>query len=199
MVPVDPNLEPDRPPRSGDRSALASMLARLQPLLRAYVERHLGTRLRAKESVDDIAQSVCREVLADMGELAFDSEEAFRAFLFRTADRKLADRARHHARIKRDARREVAIPDSSAAMTPVEIAAYAGLETPSRNAQALELADRALAALKTMSAKERELFALARVRKTSMAEIAERFGTSEAHARTLVSRTMAKLARRLEL
>ena len=74
-------------------------------MLIAFLRARVGSALAARESIHDLAQSVCREVLRDQAELTFRSDESFRAFLFLQASRKIVDRARYHRMAMRDPQR----------------------------------------------------------------------------------------------
>ena len=55
--------------RSGDRAAFDTLFARNMGALRAFVRARVGGVVAQRESVDDLVQSVCREVLQGHGRL----------------------------------------------------------------------------------------------------------------------------------
>ena len=81
---------------SGDRNAYESLFGRNLPVLVAYLRSRIGGAMAKAESAEDLAQSVCREVLCDLPELEFRREDQFRAYLFLQARRKVLDRARYY-------------------------------------------------------------------------------------------------------
>ena len=97
-----------RRPATSDPS-VESLLEQHLGDVTAYVRRNLDPSLRAKESVSDVVQSVCREVLDRASELSFDDDVAFRAYLYRSALRKVIDRRRYYLAGKRDVAREVSL------------------------------------------------------------------------------------------
>jgi RNA polymerase sigma-70 factor (ECF subfamily) len=172
----------------GDRRALEALLERYLPEVRAFVRLRVGAELRAKESSSDIAQSVCRELLTGLDGFRWQGEQAFRAWLFTAALRKVADRARHFASLRADAGREVAAADEQALW-----ASYRSLSSPSGHAIAREQAERLERAFERLDEEEREVITLARIAGLSRAEIGERLGKSEGAVRVMLHRALAKL------
>jgi len=177
---------------AGDARAVEQLLVRYLPDVEAYVARHAGALLGARESGADLAQSVCREALERLrgGRFRFEGEAQFRQWLYRAAVLKLMGRARYWRAERRDRAHESAAGSADGAL-----AQPADSETPSRAAEvAEELAtlERAFAAL---TDDERELITLSHVEGLTHAEIATRRGTSEAYSRTLLSRALARLAK----
>lgn len=121
--------------KAGDRDALERLLVDQLPSLRGFLRLRVGGRIRAKESCSDLAQSVCREALAELDEFEYRGEAAFRNWLFKRAQRKVMRRAAFYGAGKRDAALEAQPPsDSSRGEDDQELlSAYAGLcSTPSR-------------------------------------------------------------------
>ena len=106
--------------QSGDASALDALLAQHLPGLRAYIRLRCGPALRARESASDIAQSACRDVLENLDRFQWNGEAGFKAWLYTTALRKIADRAEYWGAQKRDAKRDV----------PLELLAAGGSQAP---------------------------------------------------------------------
>ncbi len=92
-----------------DNSDLSILFGRHLPWLRGLIQGHMGDKLRSRETVSDLVQSVCREILKDRDQYEFRSDEAFRNLLYGQAQFKLLDRGRFHARPIRDVGREVPI------------------------------------------------------------------------------------------
>ena len=59
---------------SGDRGALLELLERYLPELRAFIRLRTGPRLLARETPDDLVQSVCREVIGNLSGFDYRSE-----------------------------------------------------------------------------------------------------------------------------
>ncbi len=168
------------------------LFARNLPALAAYVRARVGSGLAARESVSDLTQSVCREVLDDLDELRFESDEAFRAYLFLQASRKVVDRARFYRMKKRDAGREVVIPSDRESKEMLR--SLAMLVTPSRAAGAREELDRVEQALQELPDNQREAVLLSRIGGISYGDIARQMTLSESAVRGLVARGLARLA-----
>jgi RNA polymerase sigma-70 factor, ECF subfamily len=189
----------------GDTTAVQQLLQRHLPGLRAYVRLRAGATLRKHESSSDLVQSVCRDVLENMGRFRYPGEAAFRAWLYATALRKIADRAEYWRAAKRDPGREVRIEGHAAPTAPSThddarlLDVYrASFFSPSQAAMGREALARIEQAFEKLPEDYREVIVLSRVVGLSRAEIAERMGRTEASVRNLVSRALAELAEHLE-
>jgi RNA polymerase sigma-70 factor (ECF subfamily) len=189
---------------AGDASAIEKLLERHLPGLRAYVRLRAGAGLRARESSSDIVQSVCRDVLENMGRFRYPGEAAFRAWLYATAMRKIADRAEYWRAAMRDPGREVRLsPGTSTRPSGTDDARLAEVYrasffSPSQAAMGREALAKLEAAFEKLPEDYREVIVLSRIVGLSRAEIAEKMGRTEASVRNLVSRALAELAEHLE-
>lgn len=174
----------------GDAQARESLFGAHLSGLRAYVRARLGPRLRARETSQDIAQSVCREALAGLGRFEYRGGGSFRAWLLRHADLRLRNKARHWERDKRTKAREQG--------GSVELERVATFLSPSRAACTREELERVFVALRALPSDYREVILLARVDGLSHDEIACRLGRTPLATRTLLSRALARLATGLE-
>jgi len=178
--------------KGGDRSAYDELFTRNLPALVAFLRAKVGGELMERESVRDLAQSVCREVLKDLPELEFGNEESFRAYLFLQATRKVVDRYRYHKQEMRDPAREEPLPaDTEAAEL---LGTYAPVATPSRHAGAREELSRVEQALQLLPETQRDAVLLSRIAGLGYQEIARQKGITEAAVRGLVARGLARLA-----
>lgn len=181
--------------RSGNRAALEQLLAEQLPALRAFIRLRVGAELRAHESASDLAQSVCREVLADLSRFEYRGEAPFRAWLFETALHKIVDRERHWRALKRGAVHTVELhEDAARASTAGLLDRYSGFCTPSRVAMAREELERIEGAFDRLSDEHRRVITLARIARLSHAEVAVEMGRTEDSVRNLLSRALAKLS-----
>jgi len=200
--PTDPRPDPDPQPsrdgefegalqaaKNGDREALEALLQDSLPDLNAWLKRKVGGVLRDRESISDLAQSVCREVLKDLDKFENRGPAAFRSWLLQQAGRKVVDRYRYHQRESRSPSREhsEAEPDALIAEDP----------SPSRVLAAKDEMGRVRAALATLPDTQREAIVLHRLMGLDYAEISRRMERSEAAVRALVARGLADLAQRL--
>lgn len=180
----------------GDQPALAELLQKHLPGLRAYLRLEAGQLVRAKESCSDLVQSVCREVLADVGSFEYRGEAAFRHWLYTAALRKVMDRNRYWNQDKRDAAREASLDgecrDSDDASRMLE--QYGGFYTPSHDASMKEQLARLERAFDTLPAEYRQVVTLARIVGLPHREIAAQLGKTEVATRHLLARAMARLS-----
>ena len=182
----------------GDTQAVELLLAQNLPALRAWVRLRCGPMLRARESASDIVQSACREVLEHLDRFRWNGEAGFRAWLYATTARKIADRADHWQAARRDAARHVPLhapgPDGDTQVLDV----YRSFCTPSAVAIGHETMERIERAFETLNECEREVIVMSRIAGLSGPEIAAQLECSEAAARQRLFRALAHLAEALE-
>ena len=164
----------------------------------AYVRLRMGSALQARESASDIAQSVCREVLQDMGDFEYQGDEAFRKWLFVQASHKLVDRHRYYSRQKRAVDREVAAVKRDSDDHESMLDCYATFCTPSRVVSARSELERLEQALQALPENQREAVALSKLMGFPTHEVAAHLECSESAVRGLIARGLAKLAIGLE-
>jgi RNA polymerase sigma-70 factor (ECF subfamily) len=188
-TPDESSVDLLRRAKAGDGGAMQTLLHRHLPGLRAFIRLRMGPGIRSHEESSDLVQSVCREVLQHADRFEHGGEAGFRHWLYCTATRKIADRNDFHRAACRDVGRETSLgsEDSLSAMV-------ATLCTPSRVACAREQLRRLEQAFDQLSETQREVVLGARLLGLSHAELAARTGRSEAAVRTLLCRTLAKLA-----
>jgi RNA polymerase sigma-70 factor (subfamily 1) len=178
----------------GDALAVDRLLEQHLPGLRAYVRLRCGPALRARESASDIVQSACRDVLENIERFQWNGESGFKAWLYRTALRKIADRAEYWGAQKRDVQREVRLAAGSSPGDARLSDVYRSVGSPSGLAMGREAMERLEAAFDRLTEEEREVVVLARVVGLSHAEIGEQLGCSEGAARVRLFRALATLA-----
>lgn len=177
----------------GHAPAVDELLARHVHDLHAFVRLRAGPAILGRESVADLVQSVCREVLERVGDFEYRGEAPFRAWLFTQALHKIVDRNRYYHRAKRDVDREARIADAAeSAADLVEI--YGTICTPSRVAAAREEVERVERLFQQLSEDQREAITLSRIAGLGYAEIADRMGRTESAIRGLVARGLSKLS-----
>lgn len=177
---------PNPPNDRVDGDALQRHLAPLH----AYVRQRMGQRLLARESCDDIVQSVCRELISAEGRLDFPTDEALHGWLQTAAMRKILQKARHYRSQRRDAAREVAAADAQGS----QMLTHGSSLTPSRDASAREQVERFEAALARLSADDREVITMIKVAGLSHEEAAQRTGRTVPASRTLLRRALIRLS-----
>jgi len=184
----------------GDTAALGPLIEQHLPGLRAYVRLRCGPALRARESASDIVQSACRDVLENLDRFQWNGEAGFKAWLYATALRKIADRAEHWGAQKRDAKRDVPLEVGRASRegdAPLG-ALYASIASPSAAAAGRETLEQLEAAFDRITEEQREVIVLARVVGLSHDEIGERLECNAATARQKLFRALSALSEALE-
>lgn len=179
--------------RAHDRSAIEDLLVRHLSPLESFVRLRMGPALRARLTAPDLVQSVCREVLEDLGDFVYHGEGAFRHWLYTRAQNKLMEKHRYLSADKRSGAREEPVFDATTVLP-----SYQTLLTPSRVAAARETASRIEAAFDELPEDYRDAITLHRICGLSYAEIAERMQRSEGAVRNLVYRGTSRLALRVD-
>lgn len=175
---------------------LEELFNRYLPGLNAFVRRRAGALLRAKESHSDLVQSACREVLQNMDRFQFGGEVGFRQWLYRTAERKIADRWRFYHAEKRDADKEVHFSSSSSnrdsgGFPEGEVRTS---RTPSRDAVVHETMRRIDDAFQRLPEDMQEVVFLGKFLGLPRKEIAVQMERSETAVRVLLHRSLARLS-----
>jgi len=180
----------------GDEQALSDLLARHLPMLEAYFRLKTGPALLAHESVSDLVQSVCLDVLSELGGFEYRGEAEFRAWLVKHARSKLSERWRYWQRAKRAQDRVRFASDRSSGASLEELLAC--FLTPSRNAIGKEELHRLETALERLPEEMREAILLRRIVSLPYTEIAKILGKNEGAVRNLVYRGTARVALQLD-
>lgn len=183
-----------RAARAGDRAALAHLVAVHTAPLAAFVRVRAGPLVCERESVEDLVQSVCREALADLSQIAYRGDREFRSWLFMLATRKILDRKRFYRRACRDVGRSVELAADGAPALPQAIESVA---TPSRIASSREEFARIEAAVAALPDAQRDAVLYVKILDLGYAEAALRLDRTESAVRGLVARALSELAARL--
>jgi len=130
-------------------------------------------------------------VLAHPGNFTYQGPEAFRAFLIRAVENKIANKRRHWEALKRSGGGWMGI---AALEGPV---ADPGGQTPSEVAAEKENLQRLAAALETLSEEDRRLLTMRRFAGLSIRMIAAELGVSATKVRDDLGRIMTRLGRDL--
>jgi RNA polymerase sigma-70 factor (ECF subfamily) len=178
----------------GDQEAVELLIVQHLPGLRAFVRLRSGSLLRQQESSSDLVQSVCREVLQNIGRFRHPDESGFKRWLYTTALRKIADRADRYGALKRGPGRTAAPLAGESHDDASVLACYASFSTPSRRAMVKEELERVECAFEKLSDEQREVITLAHVVGLSRAEIAVHMEKSEAAVRVLLHRALARVS-----
>lgn len=191
---TDDTLDLARRAAAGDGAALEVLLERHLPGLRAYVRGRMGAELRARESVSDVVQSTCREILEGAGNFVHPGASAFRRWLFTTAARKVCSRLEHHRALKRGATPALRIGVSSGMTESRLVDCYRRFSRPGDGLELRDELERIESALDRLSEEQREVVLLAHAAELPRAEIASKLGKPEATVRSILHRALARLA-----
>jgi RNA polymerase sigma-70 factor, ECF subfamily len=194
--PTDPRATLLGRAAAGDQDALGQLLVQSLPQLEAYLRLQAGAAIRGKESISDLVQSVCGEVLRDLPKFEFRGEGQFRHWLCKHALHKLINKREFYGAQKRNLAREVApaaAGDSEANVGSV-MECYATLCTPSRHAAGREELQRFEQAFDQLPDDYREAISLRRIVGLDYPEIAQAMDRSEGAVRNLVHRGLARLS-----
>lgn len=184
MLPTKPSN------KNNKESDLPTLLEENLDRLNRFVRRTAGPLLRAKESVSDITQSVCRELLNHAGRFTKGGEKGFRSWLYTTARRKIYDRNDYHRAAKRDVGRERTATGEDRKVAPEDLG---HLETPSQDAIARENLELLQDAYSRLSIQDQEIIRLSRFDGHSHKEIAEILELSLDAVYQRLSRALARL------
>ncbi|QDU65799.1 RNA polymerase sigma factor [Engelhardtia mirabilis] len=171
---------------------MEALLAQGLPALRTFVRLRLAPALRARESVEDVVQSTCREVLESAEGFKGGGEAGFRRWIYTLAQRKIADRWAYHRAQKRDIGREAGGGDD------LLLDQYAGLAGPGTQVASLEELRAIEAAFDRLREEDREVISLVRVLGMSAADAGACLDKNAGAVRTSLHRALARLAEELE-
>jgi len=180
--------------QNGDAAASRELVVRHMPSLQAYVRLKAGGQLLNKESLSDLAQSACLQILEDLPNVEFRSEPEFRQWLFKHALHKIINKQRHYRAQRRDLAREIADDGGSAGALA---AVYASVCTPSQHARGREALEQFEVAFAALPAPQQEAILSHRIMGLGYPEVAAAMDRSEASVRNLVYRGLAALSKHL--
>lgn len=183
-----------RSARDGAPGAMDGLMERVLPELRAYVRLNAGQQIRRMESSSDLVQSICREVLEDLGGFRGDGAGQFRHWLFTVALNKIQMKGRHYGAQKRDVQREAGVRADESIL-----GAYGSICTPSRHAAANEELGRIESAFDRLPDDYRQVLTLCCMMELPHREVAEQMQRNEPAVRKLLSRARARLGLELAL
>ena len=181
----------------GDLDAVEILLEQYLPGLRGFIRHKTGPLILERETVADVVQVVCCEVLKKLDRFQFGGEAAFKHWLYATALRQVRNRAKYWRREKRAAARELSIDDRKEEGTRSFgslLDQYLTLTTPSRRLMSGEEIHRIEEAFQRLSDDHREIIALSRFSGLSHKEISERMGRTEKATRALLHRALEALS-----
>ena len=180
--------------REGDVEALGPYFELRQSHLLMYIQRKLGTALRAKIEPEDIFQEVCTSAVKALPTYKLGDRDPF-GWLCQLADRRIVDAHRRYFEAeKRAAAKEVAgnaqATSGRAALIDLMVAS---MTSPSMVFSRNQRVMRMLSALDELPDEPKEALRLRYVLGLPSKEIAERMGKSDGSVRVMLSRALDKL------
>jgi RNA polymerase sigma-70 factor (ECF subfamily) len=177
--------------RQGDRHALSALLARHRPALQTFVDCHLDPRLRARVDPSDVVQEAQLEVVRRMDDFLARRPMPFHVWVRKTAYERLLNLRRDHRRGRRSVEREEPWPARSSLLLARPL--VQGGPSPSQEAQARELAERAGRAVAELAEADREVLLMRHAEDLSYEEIACLLDVQPAAARKRYGRALIRL------
>ena len=171
----------------GDAGSVDELLVRYLPRLRAFIRSQVDAKLRLKESVSDMVQSTCREVVEAGPDFEWQGEARFRGWLFTTALNKIRGRLRHYGAKKR------VHGEAESGAIEAMVDPHALANSPSRVAAGHELNATMEGAMDALAEDYREVIALSRLAGLPHSEVARVMNRTEGAVRTLLSRALCAL------
>lgn len=195
------NEPPEDEPSDGSTCAdgsvspeLYAQLVRHLPFIRSFLRLRLDETFRARESVSDLVQSMCCDILAREHGFEWRSEAEFRAWLCNAALMKLRSTRRYHSALRRSVQREARL-DEDTRVSAIVAACVPGPATAAVHAEEHARIERVFQAL---TERQREILTLHRIVGLSHAEIAERLDIAVENSRKILNRAIAAFAARWE-
>ncbi|MCG8450628.1 MAG: sigma-70 family RNA polymerase sigma factor [Pirellulales bacterium] len=178
--------------RSGDEAALATFLQENEQALLAFIRSRIGTQLQKKVEPEDVLQEVSIEAVRVLPQMDLSTWDPLN-WLFQLCQRKIIDaHRRHFASKKRDAGREMALPEGSEAAGLADLLA-ASMTTPSAAFSRDQRQLRMMAVLETLPEDQREALRLRYLVGLPSKEIAAKLGKSNGATRVMISRGLNRL------
>lgn len=162
---------------AGNTSAHEDLLARLRPRLVLWAASRMGPGLRSKTDAEDLAQEILLALHAGLPTVDFEDPRRFFAWVFKVAEGRVADAAKHFSAQKRQA----APRDATAQGSPSEAAIRE------------ESFQRLHAAIASLPEDYGKVIRLRRIEELTCAETAARMDRSEGAVRVLYFRALQAL------
>ena len=166
--------------KNGAQGAFSKVFESYSPRVEAFIQLHLGRRLRRKIEVEEILAETFLRASRSIWQFHGRDEKSLVRWLCAIAEHVILDEAR---RAGAAARESVAFPDYLKAQGP----------SPSQVAQRNERFERLKQSLKTLKEDYSKVIVLARLRGLPMKEVARRMGRSPEATSQLLYRALLKL------
>lgn len=165
----------------GDDHAASRLFGAFRDLVTGFVELRIDGPLRSRIGADDIWQETCLEATKRLGEFRDRRPMPFHVWLLKTAQKQIGRaREKHLVRQRRDARREVQLPDRSSIALARQLARFS---SPSQQIMKQEQRQILADAIFGLEPTEREILLLRHMEQLDFRDIAEVLEISYPNAR----------------
>jgi RNA polymerase sigma-70 factor (ECF subfamily) len=189
--------------RAGDAGALQTLLQRYREFVRLVVRCHSPGQLRARLDSSDLIQETLLQAAQHIDQLQGQTEEEWRAWLGRIAQREVIHQARRHLDAAKRARaREQPLPNAGASagsgLSRLDQWLARSQTSPSLAAMRQERAVLLSEALARLPEDSREVLVLRHLEGLGFPEVGERMGRSAGAVRVLWVRALKRLREEIE-
>lgn len=177
---------------AGDNEAFRLLFTAQRPYLAQLIRLRIDPRLAGRIDASDVIQETQLVAFQRMADYASRKPMPFRIWLRQTALERLINlREKHLGAERRDARRELALPERSSDALARQL--IAGGLSPSEHAMRRERADAVRAALSRLPESDREILLMRNVEALSYDEIGSALDIQPATARKRYGRCLIRL------
>lgn len=193
-------MQPETPTDEGRELTLEQLIQRHREALWAFMRLNATGLVSSRESISDLVQTVFLALVKQGEGFEFRGDDAFRSWLFTTAQNKLRARARYHRRHRRNPELEERLSGKSELVRDEVLArAYRTVHSASQAAIAREEIERMERCFSSLPETYRHVITMSRFARLPYAEIGEQMGGKSSDAvRMLLGRALARLAVLLE-
>ena len=181
---------------AGDPAAFEELFARYRDFLRLVVQLRMDRRLQARIDPSDVVQEVQLDAFRRLRDFLDRRPMPFRLWLRKTTQERLLKVQRRHLETgRRDAGREVPLPEQSSLLLAGRL--LAGGSTPSQRLDRSETARRVREAVATLPEADREVLLMRNFEGLSNQEVAYLLGLDPATASKRHGRALLRLRQAL--
>ncbi len=176
----------------GDAEALGQFIELHRPQLSAYLDRELGSALRAKVEVEDLLQELAADAVRRVADANVPADAVF-SWLCQIGKQRLIDLHRRFSAKKRAASKEVALDRGGDDDGGIIDLLVSSVTSPSRVLSRNDKEVRMLDALSQLPEDQQRALNLFYIQNWPTKRIAEELGKSDAAVRVMLTRSREKL------
>lgn len=182
----------------GDRLALAKLLARCHPDLRARAAARMDPALKVRKDPEDILQEVYLDIARRLGRFEYRGPDSFLNWATAILSQRIIDAQRTAHRLVRDVAREVPADGAAQSCWNLLDQVYADSGTPSRVLRRQEALGALLTCVSDLSETQRQVIEMRFLDGLPVAQVAARLQKTEAAIVALTRRALKELRRLLD-